>query len=186
MSTPSTASGAATPTRPTKRPATTSTPKAPAAERAAAKAPAGDTAAEPAGADTAAAKTAAAKGAASEQQASTPLHEREPREVATAAGLALAALVADAVEALGRLPRDAERLRDEARPIAEAAPARLRGELERVERALSEAIDARAPRGRAVVDEFVARPEVRELRERAEALRDRLRRALGIDGGEQV
>lgn len=170
MSTPSTASGATTPTRPTKRPVTASTPKKAAPKKAAAKKAAPQEAAkEPAAGTT-----------------STPLHAREPREVATAAGLALAALVADAVEALGRLPRDAERLRDEARPIAEGAPARLRGELERVERALSEAIDARAPRGRAVVDEFVARPEVRELRERAEALRDRLRRALGIEGGEQV
>ena len=175
MSTPSTASGATAPTRPTKRPLTTSTPEAPAAVTAA-EAPTAE-------APTAEAPTAEAPTAGT---ASTPLHEREPREVAAAAGLALAALVADAVEALGRLPRDAERLRDEARPIAEAAPARLRGELERVERALSEAIDARAPRGRAVVDEFVSRPEVRELRERAEGLRDRLRRALGIDGGEQA
>lgn len=170
MSTPTSTSGTAPATRPTKRPAATTAPKAP-KERASA---------------TAAPKRAAAPKAPATPEAPAPtlLREREPRELATATGLALAALVAEAVEALGRLPRDAERLRDEVRPIAEAAPERLRGELQRAERALTAAIDARAPRGRAVVDEFVARPEVRELRERGEALRARLQRALGRTGSD--
>lgn len=182
MSTPTTGSGATTATRPTKRPAASTAKKAASTKKSATASGASSTTARsaaPTGSPKAA-KPAAKPSAEPVAAPVTPLHEREPREVVGAAGLALAALVADAVEALGRLPRDAGRLREEVRPIADGAPLRLRTELERAERALSEAIDARAPRGREVVDEFVARPEVRELRERAEVVRARLQRALGI------
>jgi len=178
MSTPATEAAATTSaTRPAKRPATAKTPaKAPA--KTAGKAPAKT--AGKAAAGTKSAPRASATGSAPKARvAGAPLHEREPRAVATAAGLALTAVVADAVEAIGRLPRGAEELREEVRPIAERAPERLRSELAKAERALTEAIDARAPRGRAVIDDLAARPEVRELRDRVLTLRSRLQRALG-------
>jgi len=173
MSTPATEAAATTPaTRPAKRPATAKTP-AKTAGKTAGKAPgkAPGTKSAP--------KAAATKSAPEARAAVDPLHEREPRDVAAAAGLALTALVADAVEAIGRLPRGAEELREEVRPIAERAPERLRAELAKAERAVTEAIDARAPRGRAVIDDLAARPEVRELRDRVLTLRSRLQRALG-------
>jgi hypothetical protein len=178
MSTPTPTAAATSATRPSKRPATAKprTDTTDAAAKAATK-----PTAKGAAPGAAATKQAATKQAATKQAATArPLHEREPRAVVTATGFALASLVADAVATLGRLPRDAERLRDEVRPIAEAAPELLRSELERAERALAEAIDARAPRGRDVVAGLAARPAVQELRERAEAVRARLQRALGI------
>jgi hypothetical protein len=182
MSTPATEAAATTSaTRPAKRPATAKTPaKAPAktAGKAAGKAPA-RTAGKTAAGTKSAPRASATRSAPKARVAGAPLHEREPRAVATAAGLALTAVVADAVEAIGRLPRGAEELREEVRPIAERAPERLRSELAKAERALTEAIDARAPRGRAVIDDLAARPEVRELRDRVLTLRSRLQRALG-------
>jgi hypothetical protein len=135
------------------------------------------------------AKKAAAKSATTTKKAPAkkspakkavrPLREREPIEIAATTGLAVTALIADTVDAIGRLPEQVERLRGEIAPKAEKAPERLRSELGRAEVALVGLMDRKAVRGRAVIGELRARPEVADLRGRALAARARLRAALG-------